>query len=62
MYSYEMKTFLDERDNIISKDEYYMLTDSRSNPQIINIKYDTYNGKYELVTEDGYYFSFNIRR
>ena len=62
MFSHEIKQFLAERDNIINKEDYYYLTDIRENPQIKSIKYNTFEDKYELETDDGYYFKFSVRR
>lgn len=58
MYSYEIKLFLDERNHVLSREEFLELTDVQKNPQIKSMKYDTSNDNYEIVTSDGYYFTF----
>ena len=60
MYSYEIKQFLADKNNIITKEDYYSLTDIRETPQIKSIKYNTFEDKYELETDDGYYFKFSV--
>lgn len=62
MYSYEIKQFLADKNSIITKEDYYSLTDIRENPQIKSIKYNTFEDKYELKTDDGYYFKFSVVR
>lgn len=60
MYSYEIKQYLYERNNVLSRDEYLELTDLGKNPQIKSMKYDTSNDTYEIVTSDGYFFKFLV--
>lgn len=62
MYSYEIKLFLDERNHVLSREEYLELTDVQKNPQIKSMKYDTSNDNYEIVTSDGYDFTFMVLR
>lgn len=62
MFSHEIKQFLAERNYNISKADYYYLTDVRENPQIRDIKYNTFEDKYDLTTDDGYYFKFSVMR
>ena len=62
MYSYEIKQFLADRNNVITKEDYYSLTNVHENPQIKSIKYNTFEDKYELETDDGYYFKFSVMR
>ena len=56
MYSSEIKQFLYEHSNTISREEYKMLTDIQQSPQIKKIKYDAFNNIYEMETADGFYF------
>ena len=62
MYSFEIKQFLADRNNTITKEDYYSLTNVRENPQVKGIKYNTFEDKYELETDDGYYFKFSVMR
>ena len=62
MYSYEIKQFLHERNNILSREEFLEITDINRNPQIVSMKYDTVEDKYEIVTSDGYFFKFMVLR
>jgi hypothetical protein len=62
MFSHEIFRFLGERDNTISKSDFWMITDTKENPQIITIKYNSYDDTYEMSTEDDYYFKFRVAR
>lgn len=62
MYSYEIKQFLHERNGILSREEFLEITDTERNPQIKSMKYNTADDTYELVTNDGYFFSFMVLR
>ena len=62
MYSYEIFKFLGERDNIISKSDFWMITDTKENPQIRTIKYNSYDDTYEMYTDDDYCFKFRVMR
>ena len=62
MYSYEIKQFLHECNNILSREEFLEITDINRNPQIVSMKYDTVEDKYEIVTSDGYFFKFMVLR
>lgn len=62
MYSYEIKTFIEKRNHILSQEEFLEVTDINRNPQIKSIKYDTKEDKMELVTTDGYFFKFMVLR
>lgn len=62
MYSHEIKQFLYERNNVLSKEEFLEITDLNKNPQIKSMKYDTSDDMHEIVTNDGYYFKFMVLR
>ena len=62
MYSYEMKQYLHERNNVLSREEYLEFTDVKKQPQICSMKYNTYDDTYEVETSDGYYFNFMVLR
>ncbi len=62
MYSYEIKQFLYDRNNVLSRDEYLEITDLSKNPQIREMKYNTFDDTYEVTTSDGYFFKFMVLR
>ncbi len=62
MYSHEIKQFLYERNNVLSKEEYEEITDIDNNPQIKSMKYNTEDDTHEIVTNDGYFFKFMVLR
>lgn len=57
MYSYEIAKLLELRYNLISIKEYLKIT---SSPQVDHVKYE--NGQFKIWTNDGYTFTFKIRR
>ena len=61
MYSYEIKQFLFERNNILTLEEYLMITDVNRNPQIRKMKYNSRDDTYEMSTSDGYFFKFKVK-
>lgn len=62
MFSHEILKFLGERDNTICKSDFWMITDTKENPQIKSIKYNSYDDTYEMSTNDDYYFKFRMMR
>ena len=60
MYSYEIKQFLYERNQTLTREEYKKITDTKENPQINQMKYNTGDDFYEISTSDGYFFKFKV--
>ena len=61
MYSAEIETFLKERDYKITPDECSLLMDINTNTQISHMKYFAANNEYHIITEDGYFFRFQVK-
>lgn len=61
MYSSEIKQFLEERNYVVSIDEYVMLTDPDLHPQIDMVKCDIWDGKIKMLMKDEFYFEFKIK-
>lgn len=61
MYSWEIESFLKERNYCVTPEECNQIANVNTNAQISNIKYFCYDNEYYMRTEDGYEFRFKIR-
>lgn len=59
MYSHEIDRLLKIRQNIISCAEYLEILST--SPQINYVKYDHYEDKFKIKTEDNYEFKVKIK-
>lgn len=60
MYSYEINKTLESRNYNIDSETYMDICNT--SPQISRVKYDSYDNKYEILTNDNFYWKFNIYR
>lgn len=60
MYSWQIDKLLSEKQYVISRQDYEILTDTVQNPQINNVKYNPYDDKFSLSTTDGFSWTFTI--
>ena len=61
MLSWEIESFLKERNYKLNSDEYQELTPQK-NSQIKRLYYDTSTDKFHLYTYDGYEWEFEVHR
>lgn len=61
MYSHEIEKFIKEKNYILDKDEYKKIFNVDNNPQIVQMKYDSYNDDFEMKTSDNYYFKVKVK-
>lgn len=57
MYSYEIEQLLKLKNYIISNKEYFNFI---SSPQIKYVKYNPYDNKFYVSTDDNYNFEFKV--
>jgi len=60
MYSYEIVKTLESQNYNIDSETYMDICNT--SPQISRVKYDPYDNKYEIWTNDNFYWKFNIYR
>jgi hypothetical protein len=60
MYDWELEKYLNDRHNQISDKEYIHICNTC--PQINHVKYDAWNDRFEIWTDDRGYFSFSVYR
>lgn len=60
MYSYEITKTLESQNYNIDSETYMDICNT--SPQISRVKYDPYDNKYEIWTNDNFYWKFNIYR
>lgn len=60
MYSYEIDKTLKFRNYNIDSETYIDMCSTST--QISRVKYDPYDNKYEIWTNDNYYWKFNVYR
>lgn len=60
MYSFEINQTLESQNYNIDSETY--LDICNTSPQISQVKYDTYDNKYEIWTNDNYYWKINVYR
>ena len=46
----------------ICEEDYKDISNSIENPQIINVRYDTFNDSFRISTKDGYLWDFKVRK
>ena len=59
MYSWEIKDFIQQRNNKLTKKEFYEVVNNVSNPQIKNVS-AVLNNKFLIVTDDNFGFEVQI--
>lgn len=59
MYSYEINDKLKSENYNINPDTYIHIC--KTSPQIIRIKYDSFQGIFYIWTNDNYHWNFRIR-
>lgn len=60
MYSYEIDKTLKSQNYDIDSGTYIDICNT--SPQISRVKYDPYNNKYEIWTNDNFYWKINVYR
>ena len=60
MYSYEIDQTIKSQNYNIKSDIY--LNICNTSPQISRVKYDPYDNKYEILTDDNYYWKISVYR
>ena len=60
IYSWELENYLKIREYMLSKDEYFFVTDTTKQSQINHIKYEPYENLFKICTEDGYSWEVTI--
>lgn len=60
MYSYEIDKTLKSHNYNIDSETYIDMCSTST--QISRVKYDPYDNKYEIWTNDNYYWKFNVYR
>lgn len=62
MYSWEINQILERNNFVICEEDYKDISNAIENPQITNIRYDTFNDSFRISTSDGYLWNFKVRR
>lgn len=60
MYSYEINKTLESQNYNIDSETYMDICNT--SPQISRVKYEPYDNKYEIWTNDNYYWKINVYR
>lgn len=60
MYSWEIQQLLKAKNYLITVKDYIRICDE--SPQINWVKYDNFNEKFIITTDDKYKFEFKVRR
>lgn len=60
MYSYEIDKILEFQNYNIDSETYINICDT--SPQISRVKYDPYDNKYDIWTNDNFYWKINVYR
>ena len=60
MYSYEINQTLEFQNYNIDSESYINICNT--SPQISRVKYDSYDNKYEIWTNDNYSWKINVYR
>lgn len=60
MYSYEINQTLESQNYNIDSETYIDICDT--SPQISRIKYNPYDNKYDIWTNDNFYWKINVYR
>lgn len=60
MYSYEIDQTLESQNYNIDSETYINICNT--SPQISRVKYNSYDNKYEICTNDNYYWKINVYR
>lgn len=60
MYSWEIENILKEKNFVLSASEYLHISDTEASKQISEVKYDGWNKKYGISTNDGYSWEFTV--
>jgi hypothetical protein len=58
MYPWELKKFIEERNNVLGGDDLQKATSPYENPQLKNILYDPNNHQYQMWDNEGNYYKF----
>lgn len=61
MYSYEIQELLKTNNWIVSKEDYFRISDVNQNCQITKIKYNSFQDNYIMSTDDGWTWSFKVK-
>ena len=62
MYSWEINQILERNNFVICEEDYKDISNVIENPQIINVRYDTFNDSFRISTKDGYLWDFKVRK
>lgn len=60
MYSCEINQILESQNYNIDSETYINICDT--SPQISRVKYDPYDNKYDIWTNDNFYWKINVYR
>ncbi len=58
MYHWELKQFIEERDNYLGGDDLLKVISTIENPQLIGIEYKAFENKYYMWDKDGNNYNF----
>lgn len=58
MYSYEIDQILETQNNSIDSDTYLHICNN--SPQIVRVKYEAFEDKFHVWTNDNYYWTFKV--
>ena len=58
MYSHEIQQLIEFRNYIVGGDELNEITSPTVNPQLNHIKFNSFDGTYDMWSDDNYYFHF----
>ena len=62
MYSWQINQILERNNFVICEEDYKDISNPIENPQIINVRYDTFNDSFRISTKDGYLWDFKVRK
>ena len=62
MYSWQINQILERNNFVICEEDYKDISNPIENPQIINVRYDTFNDSFRISTTDGYLWNFKVKR
>ena len=62
MYSWQINQILERNNFVICEEDYKDISNPIENPQIINVRYDTFNDSFRISTTDEYLWNFKVKR
>ena len=62
MYSWQINQILERNNFVICEEDYKDISNPIENPQIINVRYDTFTDSFRISTTDEYLWNFKVKR